>query len=530
MSKFAHMRSLLTIVLVLSWMRVQAQGQPSIQDIKLSGRYHWGEGFSTDRQQAIDLARQDLVQKMVVTITAVQNMTLTDDGSGPASNFELRSKSLSRMQLRGLDYLVSERRDQSFQATAFVSREEFSQSVADLRNRILTQMSQMNAAKQRGNISSAISQAFDILVQTYFIPVPIFADSVEVQSFVRGQLTAWLLDAAVTVPTVANRSAPGHTELYLETSVRFGSELANDLLVQLNRPGSYEYPVRGGRADVFMDVEPELPTQTIELRLMPVIPASLDADMKALAQEIRPSRIVSVPVNFKPVMALDFTATKLLGDGFRFTAQLTNLSVFDLTWDFGNGETSTQASPRVEIPAIPATGRIITLVVNRSTDLTIRKLLMPDGILRAAGTPTAAPASRPEPIVTPTPTPTPIPIPTPTPTPATNAPAVSDLDQIPISQRNHLGPLMRLRNRASFEDQLIQLQNQNVLRYGPSSAVGPIELSYVAIVDPADNSIRTVLSPVLNGMRYELSSNDAVEPSSFRDRYKGMRLLWFSFN
>jgi hypothetical protein len=509
MSKFAAMRSFLTILLMLMWMQAYGQGQPSVSDIKLSGRYHWGEGFSTDRQQAIDLARQDLVQKMVVTITAEQNMTLTDNGSGPSSNFELRSKSLSRMQLRGLDYIVNQRRDQSFQATAFVSKQEFDQTMSDLRNRILTQMSQMNASKQRGNLSAAISQAFDILVQTYFIPIPIFADSVEVQSYVRAQLSAWLMDAAVTVPTVANRSAPGHTELSLETSVRFGSESANDLLVQLNRPGYGEHPVRSGRADVFMDVEPELPTQTIELRLMPVIPASLDAEMKALAQEIRPSRIVSVPVNFKPVMSLDFNVTKLLGAGYRFTAQFSNLSVFDLSWDFGNGESSTQASPRVEMPAIPASGRPITLVVNRSPDLTIRKVLMPDSTLRAPG-------NTPAPVVV-----------TPTPTPVPNT--IVAIDQIALSQRNHLDPLLRIRNAAAFTDQLERLKQQNVVRYGRSSDVGPIERSYVAIVDPADRSIKTVLTPLMNGVRYDLSNNEPVAPETMRDRFQGMGSIWFSF-
>jgi hypothetical protein len=349
--------------------------------------------------------------------------------------------------------------------------------------------------------------------------VPIFADSVEVQSYLRTQLDAWLQDASVSVPVVANRSAPGHTELSLEASVRFGSEQANDLLLQLNRPGYGEHAVRAGRADVFMDVEPELPMQSIELKLMPVIPASMDVDMKALAMEIRPSRIVSVPVNFRPVMSLDFNVTKLLGAGYRFTAQFTNLSVFDLQWDFSEGENSTQASPRVEIPTIPASGRPITLVVNRSPDLTIRKVLLPDGTLRAPGNIPAPVVPRPEPVVvTPTPTPTPVPN------------TIMAIDQVGLAQRNHLDPLLRLRNATAFTDQLERLKQQNVLRYGRSADVGPIERSYVAIVDPADRSIKTVLTPVMNGVRYELDSNASVAPESMRDRYQGMGSIWFSFN
>ncbi len=510
MSKFTAMRFFITILWLMVGTQVLAQGQPSVADIKLSGLYHWGEGFSTDRQQAIDLARQDLVQKMVVTITAEQNLKVVDDGNNNTSTFELRSKSLSRMQLRGLDYVVSQRRDNSFQATAFVTKREFDQSISDLRTRILTQMSQMFAAQQRGNLSSAISQAFEILVQTYFIPVPIVADSVEVQSYLRNQLDAWLRNSEVTVPSVANRSAPGHTELTLEASVRFGTESASDLLLQLNRPGYGEHPVRAGRADVFMDVEPEQPVQNIELKLMPAIPASLDAEMKDLAQEILPSRIVTVPVDFKKVISLDFSTTKLLGAGYRFTAQFSNLSVFDLQWDFGNGETSTQASPRMEIPNIGPNGQPVTLIVNRSPDLTVRKVLMADGSFRTTL------VTRAEPVILPVANPVPN--------------TIAALDQVAFSQRNHLDPLLRTRNAVAFTDQLERLRQQNVLRYGRSTDVGPIDQSYVAIVDPSDRSVRVILTPVMNGKRYELSSNEEVAPETMRDRYQGMGSIWFSFH
>lgn len=516
------MRVLSLFLMVFVGIEVLAQGQPTVADIKLSARYYWGEGFSTDRQQAIDLARQDLVQKMVVTITAEQNLKVVEDGTGNTSTFELRSKSLSRMQLRGLDYVVGQRRDQSYQATAFVSKLDFNQTMVELRNRILTQKSQMNAAIQRGNRSVAIAQAFDILVQTYFIPVPVFSDSIDVQSYVRSQLSAWLMDAEVTVPSVTNRSAPGHTELSLEASVRFGSELASDLLLQLNRPGYGEHPVRDGRADVFLDVEPELPNQNIEFRLMPVIPTSLDAELKTLAQDILPSRILLVPVNFKPVMMVDFTVSKLLGDGYRFAAQFQNVSVFDIQWNFGRGQTSTQASPKVELADIPAAGRPISLIINRSPELTLSKVLMPDGTLRSvgdSGTPVEPEQPEPEPVVV-TPAPTPLPAPN----------TVMTIDLIALSQRNHLDPLLRIRNAAAFTDQLERLKQQNVVRYGRSSEVGPIERSYVAIVDPTDRSIKTVLTPLMNGVRYDLSNNEPVAPEAMRDRYQGMGSIWFSFN
>jgi hypothetical protein len=116
---------------------------------------------------------------------------------------------------------------------------------------------------------------------------------------------------------------------------------------------------------------------------------------------------------------------------------------------------------------------------------------------------------------------------TPTPTPVPNT--IVAIDQIALSQRNHLDPLLRIRNAAAFTDQLERLKQQNVVRYGRSSDVGPIERSYVAIVDPADRSIKTVLTPLMNGVRYDLSNNEPVAPETMRDRFQGMGSIWFSF-
>lgn len=519
MSKFRPMRTYLIAALCLYAGLAHAQAPVTVERVKLSGQYHWGEGQSADRQQAIDLARQDLVQKMVVTITAEQDLQIVDDGVSNRSKFELRSRSLSRLQLRGLDHIVAEQRDKSFRATAFIGKEEFEQGIAEVRTRILTQLDQMTASKRRGDTSTAIQQAFDILAQTYFLPVPILKEDAEtgrnldVQSYIRHELNAWLREADVTVESVANRSAPGHVELNLAARVRFGTEDANQLLLQFNRPGYGEHAVRNGVAEVFLDVEPEQPVQNIELNLFPAIPASFDAEMRQLGEQIRPVRVVSVPVDFKRVIAIDFTATRLLGNGFRFTPQFTNLSVFDLNWDFGNGETSTANTPRVEMTDIGPTGRPVTLTVNRSPDLVVRKVLHADGQLRAP--------------VAPVPTPIPVRAPDPVPDPRPNE--VMAVDRLPLDQRNLIDPILRIRNANALTDHLENLSRQNRVRYGRSADVGPVDRSFIAIVDPANREVKAILSPVMDGRRFELGTNTPVVTDELRTRYAGMGSVWFAF-
>lgn len=521
MSNFRSMKTQLVVALCLFTSLAQAQAPVTLERVKISGEYHWGEGQSPDRQQAIDLARQDLVQKMVVTITAEQDLKITDDGVSNNSKFELRTRSLSRLQLRGLDHIVTER-NQIFRATAYIGKQDFEQGIAEVRTRILTQLEQMTASKGKGDTSSAIQQAFDILVQTYFVPVPVITEdagtgrNVDIQSFVRNEMTSWLRDADVSVERVVSRSAPGHIELNLATRVRFGSEAANHVVVQFNRPGFGPHPVRNGMAEVFTDVEPEQPTQNIELNLFPAIPGSFDAEMKQLGEQIRPVRVVSVPVSYSEVIGIDFRAERLLGAGFRFTPQFTNLSVFDMQWDFGNGETSTANTPRVEMPNIGPMGRTVTLTVNRSPELVVKKVLHADGQLRApvapVRTPDVAPMRTPDPVV---------------PEPRTDA--VLAVDLLPLSHRNFLDPILRIRNANALTDHLEGLSRQNRVRYGRSADVGPADLSYIAIVDPANREVKTILSPVYNGVRYELSSNSAVAPEQMRSRYSGMGSVWFSF-
>ena len=117
---------------------------------------------------------------------------------------------------------------------------------------------------------------------------------------------------------------------------------------------------------------------------------------------------------------------------------------------------------------------------------------------------------------------------TPVPAPTTNTAMV--IDQIAMEQRNHLDPLLRHRNAAAFTDQLEGLKQRNLLRYGRSTDVGPIEHSYVAIVDPADRSVRAVLSPVIDGVRYDLATNETVAPDEMRERFRGLGTIWFSFH
>jgi hypothetical protein len=498
-----------------------AHAQVTLERVKISGEFHWGEGQSPDRQQAIDLARQDLVQKMVVTITSEQDLQITDDGVSNNSRFELRTRSLSRLQLRGLDHIVTER-NQIYRATAYIGKQEFEQGIAEVRTRILTQLEQMTASKNKGDTSSAIQQAFDILVQTYFVPVPVITEDsdsgrkVDVQSFVRNELTFWLRDAEVSVDRVVNKSAPGHVELNLATRVRFGSEQANHVIVQFNRPGYGEHDVRNGSADVFMDVEPEQPTQNVEMNLFPAVPGSFDAEMKQLGEQIRPVRVVSVPVSFKDVIGIDFRAERLLGTGFRFTPQFTNLSVFDLQWDFGNGETSTANTPRVDMPDIGPMGRPITLTVNRSPELVVKKVLHADGQLRAPVAPVVTrdvvAVRAPDPVA-----------------PAPRTDAVVAVDLVPLSHRNFLDPMLRIRNANELNEHLDGLRRQNRVRVGRSADVGPADQAYIAIVDPENREVKTILSPVYNGVRYEFSTNSAVPTDQLRTRYSGMGSVWFSF-
>ena len=90
-----------------------AQAQITELEIKRSGKYYWGDGYSQDRNEAISLARQDLVQKRYVQVRTVTELSEREENFSATSEFSSNVRVESGMELRGLDYIDIERRDGS---------------------------------------------------------------------------------------------------------------------------------------------------------------------------------------------------------------------------------------------------------------------------------------------------------------------------------------------------------------------------------------------------------------------------------
>ena len=53
--------------------------------------------------------------------------------------------------------------------------------------------------------------------------------------------------------------------------------------------------------------------------------------------------------------------------------------------------------------------------------------------------------------------------------------------------------------------------------------------AYVVIVNPETKMAVTIMSPVMNGKRFNLRTNTQIDKDSLRDEFKGLGSLWFQF-
>ena len=79
--------------------------QVSEIDIKLSGNYYWGSGYGDTREAAINNAKKDLIEKIIVRVES--DATLSENASDDtfSTSYQSNTSTMSRLELRGLDYL-----------------------------------------------------------------------------------------------------------------------------------------------------------------------------------------------------------------------------------------------------------------------------------------------------------------------------------------------------------------------------------------------------------------------------------------
>lgn len=525
-----------SILLLLFCLLLVPEGRAQITEaeIMLSGNYHYGEGYAVTREEAIRSARVDLIEKLVVVIDSEMRSEIHETEEDFRSEFASRTRSMSRMQLRGLNYLNLERRDKTWKSIAYISKEDYERTLDIERNRLTSLLNQVYRTENTASLQQAASGYAELLIERQFYPVPIYTSAElhgaesDIADFSRNRLRNWMDDLEIRVVRgeVFSDGTMDETNILLELTSQ--GHPVNNLMIGLDRAGYGMLEVVDGRAQLFVDVLPDAPEVNYRMVLQPRYAGS-DPELRALAEQVLPQVRRRITVDFSGEILLDFSVIRLGTGGYQFQPEIQNLAVSDLHWDFGDGRRTNQASPR-HVFDHPEQVHSITLRVNRDDRLIARRDLHPDGRLMVAAPPDKASES-PEEIVAPTATEKETPVASPdsdAPPDAreTEAGAADPVLRftVPLRHREMVEELKRSRNYNETMARLNHYQRENRLRFGSRQAVDNVEESYVLIVNTERREIEALLSPEIDKVRQNLLSNELIE--DLAERYRGRAPVW----
>lgn len=505
---------MLAIVFVSS---PNAFSQVDERTVKLSGDYFWGEGFGEDRQTAVNNAKRDLIERMIVRIESEANFSERDTNDEYQVELETTTNTMSRMELRGLNYLpAEERRDGSWEAIAYVSRVDFNATMATEEARLQSALSIAIQDEESGRLDSAIPQYMDILASTFYSPVPFYAvinetDSVELRAYLTGKIRNWVNTLVIDVTNVRSLSTAQNSEFYFDLGFEYNSMKTSNLEIRLNKSGYASHPIRNGRTNIFYDLPPEEVIRPFTFIIAPIIPNSIEDDKAMILEGILPIREVTLDIDFSNVIEIDFDAELDSEGKFTFQPEIKNLSVFSIEWDFGDGESSTETSP-AHTYSSSASGNIVSLIINGSAELTKKKRFNSSGELtNRLGSERSEVQVESE----------------------TERIAESNDSQmgfsVPFRFKTYIDNTIRLRDAQSLTRYLNRLAQQNIIELGRQSDVSDPEKSYLAVVNPQNRQVLAILSPVQIGNRFNIITNESISNEQLSDQFRGMGSIWFQF-
>ncbi len=489
-----------------------AQTQISELEIKTSGKYYWGDGYSQDRNEAISLARQDLVQKRYVQVRTVTELSEREENFSATSEFSSNVRVESGMELRGLDYIDIERRDGSWHVIAFISIEDFNSTVELRRNRMYNRLDNALTHYRAGRYNRSISIFKEIFSDSFFLPEPITADyerhgtNAEIREVAQEKILGWLRGIRIDVEEVNNRSTANNVEFNFNFKVTYKDEFVDNLQIGINKKNYGMHIVRNGIADVYYDLRPQFTKERIEFRLEPLIEPHVSDDARNSFERNKPLHQRFLEIDFSDHIELDFTVSRVGDHQFQFNTTAGILSVSSLEWDFGDGSRSREPNPRHTYQNMTRPKQV-TLRFNQSSDLEVVKRLPPTGLA--------------------------------TPLSGRQAPfRARNIDQpaeftVPFQLRDYINTISGISHNEDLEVYVKRLLDSEILaRAGSQSRVRRPENSYVVILNVQTGTISAILSPISRDSRFDLLSGDSsrFRENEWRVFFRGYSPLWLEFN
>lgn len=500
LSKKFHLSFSLVLISLHFFYVGALDAHPDQDKIKRSGDYYWGEAISEQRSEAITLARSELISRIVVVvITETESITI-DEIDEFSDDFRNRTRTMSRLELRGLDHIVNERPDGTFHALAFLHKKDYERSLETERERQLDFAREIIDIEKNRGLNHAIPWIYRAYLTSYYFPesIPLIDETgrkTALREYYHRKLDQWASLIRIETGTPEGGWMPDNiVELNIPVNVYAGDEPASLVNIGFDLPGYGKRSTIDGRTRISLDRLPNQPMESFSLRFRAGLEERRDnQDLIRLAGEIGPFYRRNITIDFNPLITYDFTGENVSGNVWSFSSIIRNISTNYVEWDFGDGSYSQDLNPIHTFNSLQPPPRV-KLTLNRNPDLVIEKKITSEGLRPVEG----------------------------------DERLVSDklwgwnVFSGSGSKRVLLQRLVREQDAREINKTLQAQAARLGIQYGNKRHVRSARDSFIVIVDPKNFQVNAFLSPVYEGSRTNLWDNRLVKDLEAEFRNLGM--------
>lgn len=354
--------------------------------IRNSRDYTFAEAKSPTEQEALGLARSNLITQFYVRVQSQQQSVIREENDEVDESFESQVRATSKMSLIGLKTQTFEV-GENYYAVAYISDANKEESFSAAKNKILSVVEEGDRQWDWGNYSRAINAYYRayILCDSYYKPINFtFKDGTEtddLKSTLRLKVEEYFQTADIDVRPAYEI---GEEDIRAPFKMSKGDDLANRIIYQYRIQGYNQVDnLNYGKGK--LEFTSYYPTERIEIfpvRFLVDISEELKSD--PLLQELEPTRkffvVRPIRVDFTNVFKVTIQAY-LDGPEVTYSLEARNMVATTARWDFGDGESMVDLNPTHRYEDLNV--KKVEVMVNGDPKLTDTKYVyLREGIVR----------------------------------------------------------------------------------------------------------------------------------------------------
>lgn len=363
-------------ILILLPLFLYAQNE---RDIKLSGNYYWGEGTHKSEVNAKNMALQDMMFKIQVTISSevmTKEQQINDQYSEEAKSIVKATNTLS---LQGVDFFIKTKRGNTV-AIAYISKVDYQKSIEAISDEIRSKVTSLELDEKKGQ-KSIVEDYYTIYLRTFQCPEPINYTTLkgqqypDIQIYLKNKVENWL--ANLTIETEKVAIDPSIPMITIPVIIKDRNQPANEIIARLNSDDGADMEVVDGNVQLFRYTLPSAYKEDYDVVL------SINPDLKnrnglqQLHENFQITQTKKINLDFTNLIKTGFNVYKQASGALLFKPVHTNLSISSLFWDFGDGESSEMQNPLHKYNDNGA--HKVTLTFNNNPELVVSKEVNVDG-------------------------------------------------------------------------------------------------------------------------------------------------------